>query len=38
MLIFIDETGDHDLIKVDKPYPVFGLGALLISEEVIISS
>ncbi len=32
MLVFIDETGDHDLQKIDPEYPVFGLGALLITE------
>ncbi len=33
MLVFIDETGDHNLEKIDDQYPLFGLGALLISEE-----
>src|SRR3989344_6715361 len=33
MLVYIDETGDHDLIHIDPQYPIFGLGALLISEE-----
>lgn len=33
MLVFIDETGDHNLIKIDDQYPVFGLGALLIDEK-----
>lgn len=33
MLAFIDETGDHNLIKIDDQYPVFGLGALIIEEE-----
>lgn len=33
MLIFIDETGDHDLINIDPQYPIFGLGALVISEK-----
>ncbi len=33
MLIYIDETGDHDLLHIDKEYPIFGLGALLISEK-----
>ncbi len=32
MLVFIDETGDHNLVKIDPQYPLFGLGALLISE------
>lgn len=31
MNIFIDETGDHDLIAIDPQYPIFMLGALLIS-------
>lgn len=33
MLAFIDETGDHNLVKVAPEYPVFGLGALVITEE-----
>ncbi len=33
MLIYIDETGDHNLNKIDPQYPIFGLGALVISEE-----
>lgn len=32
-MVFIDETGDHNLVKIDLSYPVFGLGALLITEE-----
>lgn len=32
MYVFIDETGDHDLIHIDEEYPVFGLGALMIEE------
>jgi hypothetical protein len=32
MLVFIDETGDHDLIKIDTQYPLFGLGAFVIEE------
>ena len=32
MLVFIDETGDHDLLHIDPQYPLFGLGALMISE------
>lgn len=33
MLVFIDETGDHNLTKIDVEYPIFALGALLIDEE-----
>lgn len=33
MFVFIDETGDHNLVKIDSQYPVFGLGALLIDGE-----
>ncbi len=33
MLVYIDETGDHNLNKIDPTYPLFGLGALMISEE-----
>lgn len=33
ILAFIDETGDHNLTKIDFQYPIFGLGALLIHEE-----
>ncbi len=33
MLAYIDETGDHSLIHIDPQYPIFGLGAILISEE-----
>lgn len=36
MLIFIDETGDHDLLNIDKQYPLFALGALVISEEAYL--
>jgi len=32
MLAFIDETGDHNLMRIDTEYPLFGLGALLIEE------
>lgn len=32
MLIFVDETGDHDLVNIDQQYPLFGLGAILIDE------
>jgi hypothetical protein len=34
MLVFVDETGDHDLTKIDPLYPFFGLGALIIGEEM----
>lgn len=33
MLVFMDETGDHNLENIDPQYPLFGLGALMISEE-----
>lgn len=33
MFVYIDETGDHNLRVIDSQYPIFGLGALLISEE-----
>lgn len=33
MLAFIDETGDHNLIKIDPSYPIFVLGALIITED-----
>jgi hypothetical protein len=32
MLDFIDETGDHNLIKIDPDFPLFGLGAIIISK------
>jgi len=32
MFAYIDETGDHNLTKIDTSYPVFGLGVLIISE------
>ena len=32
MLNFIDETGDHNLIKIDPDFPLFGLGAMIISK------
>jgi hypothetical protein len=32
MLVYIDETGDHNLTKIDSQYPIFGLGAFLITE------
>jgi hypothetical protein len=31
-LLFIDESGDHNLSKVDVNYPIFSLGGLCISE------
>ncbi len=31
--LFVDESGDHNLTKVDKSYPVFSLGGLCISED-----
>ena len=31
-LLFVDESGDHNLSKVDKTYPIFSLGGLCISE------
>lgn len=33
MLVFIDESGDHNLLKIDPLYPIFALGALLIEED-----
>ncbi|MFA6158107.1 MAG: DUF3800 domain-containing protein [Candidatus Paceibacterota bacterium] len=33
MRVFIDETGDHDLDHIDAQYPIFALGALLISDD-----
>lgn len=33
MLVFIDETGDHDMVNIDPQYPLFMLGALIISGE-----
>ncbi|NBD74024.1 DUF3800 domain-containing protein [Patescibacteria group bacterium] len=32
MLVFVDETGDHNLNIVDPTYPLFILGALVIDE------
>ncbi|MDD3940048.1 MAG: DUF3800 domain-containing protein [Candidatus Pacebacteria bacterium] len=32
MLVFIDETGDHNLSNIDTCYPIFALGGLLIDE------
>lgn len=32
MHIYIDETGDHNLQSIQESYPIFGLGAILISE------
>lgn len=31
--LFIDESGDHNLTKVDPTYPIFSLGGLCISED-----
>ncbi len=33
MLVYIDETGDHNLQSIQDSYPIFGLGAILISED-----
>ena len=33
MLVYIDETGDHNLQSIQDSYPIFGLGAILISDE-----
>ncbi|KXJ97867.1 MAG: hypothetical protein UZ19_OD1000931 [Parcubacteria bacterium OLB19] len=30
--LFIDESGDHNLSKIDPTYPIFALGGLCISE------
>lgn len=36
MLVYVDETGDHNLTQIDTQYPIFGLGALIISENEYI--
>lgn len=33
-LLFVDESGDHNLTKVDSTYPIFSLGGLCISESI----
>lgn len=33
-IIFLDETGDHSLEKIDSQYPVFGLAGVIIDEDV----
>lgn len=32
-ILFIDETGDHSLAKIDKQYPVFVLSGVIIDED-----
>jgi Trm5-related predicted tRNA methylase len=32
-LLFLDESGDHSLDKIDPQYPVFVLGGIIVDEE-----
>lgn len=34
-ILFIDESGDHNLIKIDKQYPIFVLGGVIFDENYI---
>jgi len=33
--LYLDESGDHNLIKIDKQYPVFVLGGVIIDEDYL---
>lgn len=35
--LFIDETGDHDLIKIDQNYPIFALCGVIFDQKDIKS-
>lgn len=32
-ILFLDEAGDHNLLVVDKDYPIFVLGGCIIDEK-----
>lgn len=34
-ILYLDESGDHNLIKIDKQYPIFVLGGVIFDEEYI---
>jgi hypothetical protein len=33
---FLDESGDHDLVKVDPQYPVCGLGGVICDRQSFV--
>jgi len=33
--LYLDESGDHNLIKIDKQYPIFVLGGVIIDEDYL---
>jgi len=33
--LFLDESGDHNLIKIDKQYPIFVLGGIIIDQNYL---
>jgi len=37
-ILFIDETGDHDLIHIDKKYPILGLLGVIFNNDYYISN
>jgi hypothetical protein len=32
-ILFLDESGDHSLDKIDPQYPIFVLGGIIVEEE-----
>ena len=32
-VLYIDETGDHSLSKIDKSYPIFVLSGVIVDQE-----
>lgn len=34
-ILFLDESGDHNLIKIDNQYPIFVLGGVIIDKEYL---
>ncbi|KJV92878.1 DUF3800 domain-containing protein [Rickettsia bellii] len=35
-ILFIDESGDHNLTKIDPSYPIFVLGGVIIEKIMLI--
>jgi hypothetical protein len=34
-ILFLDESGDHNLIKIDNQYPIFVLGGIIVDEQYL---
>jgi hypothetical protein len=37
-ILFIDETGDHDLVNIDRKYPIFGLLGIIFDYDYYMSN